>query len=106
MRGFGQNIGRTGITATIDAVMAHRALPRQKPSGAGGVPVEDWGEGATLLPRGLLVERSHRRSVTYKRGSAHSLAVWGIPAAVACGSLLCTLFILGVDCVIAWEDTL
>ena len=89
MRGFGQKIGRTGITATIDAVMAHRALPRQKPSGAGGVPVEDWGAGAMPLPRGLWVERSHRRSVTYKRGSAHSLAVWGIPADSVCCDLRC-----------------
>ena len=104
MIGFGQKIGRTGITVPTSTGFAHGAPPRQKPSGAGSSPVEDWGAGAMLMPRGLWVIIRHGRSIIHKRGSAHSLAEWGIPAAVACGSLLCTLFILGVECgiILAW----
>ena len=98
MRGFGQKIGRTGITATKDAVMAYRALPRWKPSGAGGVPVEDGGAGAMLLPRGLWVIIRHGRSITHKRGSAHSMCCVGQAIASVDANLFCTALGLGVEC--------
>ena len=79
-------------------MIQHRTLPRQKLSGAGGVPVEDWGAGAMRLPRGLWVERSHGRSVTHKRGSAHSLCRVGRAIAVVVGNLFGAALGLGVEC--------
>ena len=98
MRGFGQKIGRMGITVPTSTGFAHRAPPRQKPSGAGGVPVEDWGAGAMLLPRGSWVIIRHGRSVTYKRGSAHSLCRVGQAIALVDANLFVAALGLGVEC--------
>ena len=98
MRGFGQKIGRMGITVPTSTGFAHGALPRGKPSGAGGVPVEDWGAGAMPLPRGLWVERSHGRSVTHKRGSAHSLCRVGQAVASVDANLFGAALGFGVEC--------
>ena len=98
MIGFGQKIGRTGITATNDAVMAYRALPRWKPSGAGGFPVEDWGAGAMPLPRGLCVIIRHVRSIIHKRGSAHSLCGVGQAIASVDANLFGAALGFGVEC--------
>ena len=94
-------IGQTNknsITATRVTVMAHRAWPRQKPSGAGGVPVEDWGAGAMPLPRGLWVIIRHGRSIIHKRGSAHSLCQVGQAIAAVLGNLFGAALGLGVEC--------
>ena len=98
MIGFGQKIGRTGITVPTSTGFAHGALPRQKPSGAGGVPVEDGGAGAMLLPRGLWVIIRHGRSISHKRGSAHSLCRVGLAIAVVDGNLFGAALGLWVEC--------
>ena len=98
MRGFGQKIGRTVITVPTSTGFAHGALPRRKPSGAGGVPVEDWGAGAMPLPRGLWVIIRHGRSITHKRGSAHSLCRVGQAIASVFGNLFGAALGLGVEC--------
>ena len=114
MRGFGQKIGRTGITVPTSTVIQHRTLPRQKLSGAGGVPVEDWGAGAILLPRGLWIIIRHGRSVTYKRGSAHSLCqvghaycydLWYIAMrSWGCGGRMCESLGVGYGLLAVYDD--
>ena len=98
MLGFGQKIGLTVITVPTSTGFAHGALPRWKPSGAGGVPVEDWGAGAMRLPRGLWGKLCHRRSLPHKRGSAHSLCRVGLAIAVVDGNLFGAALGLGVEC--------
>ena len=94
-------IGQTSkgrITATIGAVMMHRTWPRWKPSGAGGHPVEDWGAGAMLMPRGLWDKLCHRWSLSHKRGSAHSLCRVLLAIASVLGNLFGAALGLGVEC--------